>query len=296
MQKKYDRPLFGPAGGSDEFHASGKKSTVDAPGWIRDRGLDAYEFQGGNGMRFSDALFSSVGAAAADAGIAMSVHAPYFISLSGIDPEKRLKSVNYIYDSLRAAKLMGADTVVIHTGSAAKISREEAMELAEDTLRRTIEYIDANGGTGGVRLGLETMGKKNQLGTLDEVIRLCRIDPAFCPVVDFGHLNARECGGVFPDAGAYRRVFGDIADALGAEYAETLHCHFSKIMFTDAGEKKHLRFADDPGNVWGPDFLPLAEVIARDGLRPRIISESAGDQDADALAMKRAWKAAKENV
>ena len=278
------RALFGPAGASDAARDGGVKSTFDNIGWVKNFGLDAYEYQAGNGLHASDASLRAVGAEAARLGIAMSFHTPYFISLSGIEPEKRLKSVDYIAQSVAAAKLLGAGIIVIHTGSAAKISREEAMGLAADTLRTALERIDV----GEVRLGLETMGKKNQLGTLDEVIELCRIDPRLCPVVDFGHLNARDCGGVFPDAAAYSTVFSKIADALGASYAENLHCHFSHIEYTSAGEKRHLTFdGDDAG--WGPDFAPLAEVIARDGLAPRIICESAGTQDKDALTMKKQY-------
>ena len=274
---------FGPAGNCDAFYASGRKVTVEAPAWLREIGLDAYEFQAGNGLRVSDSTLTSIGNQAKMNGIAMSLHTPYFISLSGIDPEKRLKSITYIKDSLHAASLLGADIIVIHTGSAAKISREEALRLASDTLYKTLEEI----GDQPIKLGLETMGKINQLGTLEEVIALCRIDPILCPVVDWGHMNSRNVGGLFPDADAYRRVFHSIGEALGDSYAKDLHCHFSKIEYTSAGEKRHLTFED---SVYGPDFTPLAEVIARDGLSPRIICESAGTQAEDALTMKNTLK------
>ena len=127
----------------------------------------------------------------------------------------------------------------------------------------------------------------NQLGTLDEVIELCRIDPHFYPVVDFGHLNARNIGGYFTDVDSYRSVFDKIATSLGDEYAYNLHCHFSKIEYTNAGEKRHLTFAD---TIYGPDFEPLAEAIIREGVCPRIISESDGTQAEDALAMKKMWE------
>ena len=274
---------FGPAGNCDSFYASGKKATVEAPAWLKEIGLDAYEFQAGNGLRVSDATLTAIGNQAKEHGIAMSLHTPYFISLSGVDPEKRLKSITYIKDSLHAASLLGADTIVIHTGSAAKISRQEAIGLAADTLYKTLEEI----GDQPIKLGLETMGKINQLGTLEEVISLCKIDPILCPVVDFGHLNARAVGGLFPDADAYRRVFHLIGESLGDSYAKNLHCHFSKIEFTSAGEKKHLTFED---TIFGPEFSPLAEVIAADSLSPRIICESAGTQAEDALAMKNTLK------
>ena len=128
------------------------------------------------------------------------------------------------------------------------------------------------------------MGKVNQLGTLDEVIEICGISKRLSPVVDFGHLNARDRGGVFVTPDDYRRVFDRIGSALGSEKAERLHCHFSKIEYTAGGEKKHLTFAD---RVYGPEFEPLAEVIAADSLSPRIICESDGTMAEDALTMKR---------
>ena len=275
--------FFGPGGNSEAFKIYGGKSTLDAPKFVSDIGLDAYEYEAGNGIASSPAMLAAIGERAREYGIKMSFHTPYFISLSGIEEEKRLKSIKYIEDSINAAYLLGAKTIVVHTGSAAKITRDEAMRLAADTLVKTLSVVD----TKGIKIGLETMGKKNQLGTLDEVIELCRIDPILVPVVDFGHLNARDCGGVFVGADDYMRVFDKIDRNLGAEIACNLHCHFSKIEWTDKGEKKHLTFSD---TIYGPDFEPLIEAIAKNGLSPTIISESAGTQSDDALAMKNYYK------
>ena len=278
--------VFGPGGNSRSFYDAGYKSTLQAPAYLRAIGLGAYEFEAGNGITAGEATLAKIGEAARENGIEMSLHTPYYISLSGVDPEKRLKSIDYIQRSLRAAELLGADTIVIHCGSAAKISRAEAMMLAKDTLTRTLEAV----GDTPIHLGLETMGKINQLGTLDEVLELCALDPHFYPVVDFGHMNARERGEFFPDADAYRRVFDAVATKLTDEKARYMHCHFSKIEFTDAGEKKHLTFSD---TVYGPSFEPLAEAIAREDLCPRIICESAGTMAEDALAMQAAYRAAR---
>ena len=277
--------LFGPAGNSESFYAEGLKSTFQAPKWLKEMGLDAYEYQCGQGVRGSDEAFQKVGDEAAKHGIKLSLHAPYFISLSGTEEEKRLKSIEYIKQSVHAAEIMGADTIVIHTGSASKISREEAVGLAKDTMYKALEAIPDTK----VRFGLETMGKLNQLGTLEEVIDICGIDSRLCPVVDFGHLNARNIGNYFVTEDDYRRVFTLITDKLGAEYADALHCHFSKIEYTKAGEKKHLTFED---SVYGPEFEPLAQVLAKDGYSPRIICESDGTQAPDALAMKRMYQSA----
>ena len=274
------RATFGPGGNSESFYAQGMKSTLQAPGWLEQMGLDAYEYQAGNGLRTGESTLRAIGEKAREHNILMSLHTPYFISLSGVEQEKRLKSLDYIRDSLAAAELLGADTIVVHSGSAAKISREEAMALARDTLERVADEM----GDTPIHIGLETMGKINQLGTLDEVLDLCKVAKCFYPVVDFGHLNARELG-YFTDADSYKLIFDRIGEVLGDTYAQDLHCHFSKIEYTKAGEKKHLTFDD---TQYGPQFEPLAEVIVKYGLSPRIICESAGTMAEDALYMKKA--------
>ena len=274
--------LFGPGGNSESFYADGHKHTTEAPSWLKQKGLDAYEYQAGNGITGSDATLAKIGEAAAEAGIKMSIHAPYYISLSGIETEKRLKSIDYIRKSLHAAKLLGADTIVNHAGSAAKISREEAMYLASDTLYKAAEEFTGEI----VHFGIETMGKVNQLGTLEEVIELCKVADIYYPVVDFGHLNSRNIGGFYTSEDDYKRTFDLIGDRLGDKYAQKLHCHFSKIEYTGSGEKKHVRFCDDG---FEPPFEPLGSYIAKAGLEPRIICESAGTMADDALMMKKCY-------
>ena len=165
---------FGPGGNGEWFYADGKKSTTQSPEWVAEKGLDAFEYEAGNGISAGEASLRAVGEKAKQAGVLMSFHTPYFISLSGTDPEKRLKSLEYIRKSLWAAELLGADTIVIHSGSAAKITREEAMKLSVDTLEKIAADVGENPCA---RLGIETMGKVNQLGTLEEVIEQCKVAP-----------------------------------------------------------------------------------------------------------------------
>ena len=280
---------FGPGGNSDAFRAAGGKSTLQAPGFVKGLGLDAYEYEAGDGITGSAEMFAAIGRKAVEHGIEMSFHAPYFISLSSVEKEKRDNSVEYIRRSAEVSSLLGAKIMVVHCGSCAKISRETAMEYAKETLGNVALMMQDNRFK--TRVGIETMGKVNQLGTLDEVLELCSIDKCFAPVVDFGHLNARDRG-VFFTADDYKRVFDRISQRLGAEYAENLHCHFSKIMFTEMGEKKHLTFEDE---VYGPEFLPLAEAMVDLGVSPTIICESAGTQSDDAAIMKLTYEKIRQN-
>lgn len=281
-----DKPTFGPGGNGDWFYRDGGKSTVQAPAWLEKIGLDAYEYEAGRGVVAGEESLRAVGEAAAAHGIRMSLHAPYFISLSGAVEEKRLASIDYIRKSLWAAELLGADTIVIHSGSAGKMSRAEAMRLSCDTLARVMQAV----GDTSIRLGIETMGKVNQLGTLDEVLALCSVDERIIPCVDFGHLYARSQGTELNDETApadYAAILDAIAAVLPGERAKKFHAHFSRIAYTKGGEKCHLTFAD---TEFGPPPAPLMQLLKTRGLAPTIICESAGTQAEDAAALKKLYE------
>lgn len=274
---------FGPAGNAESFAAQGYKNTIQAPKYLYDMGLNAYEYQCGRGVRVNEASAQKLKAESEKYGIRLSLHAPYYISLSSVEEEKRQGSIGYIMDSARAAKLIGADRVVVHSGSCAKISREEALTLAKDTLGKALAKMDEEG-LGDITLCPETMGKFNQLGTLDEVLELCGIDERLIPCIDFGHLNARTLG-TLREPKDFEAVLTAVINKLGLERARKFHSHFSKIEYTqNGGEKRHLTFADEQ---YGPEFLPLAEVIVKYDCSPVIICESAGTQAEDAVLMKQ---------
>lgn len=280
---------FGPAGNSEAFSAK-YKSTLFAPQYLSEMGLDCYEYECGRGVKVSDDIAKGMMENSRKYGIALSLHSPYFISLSSVEAEKRDNSINYILQSCDAAKRMGADRVVIHSGSCGKMSREEALELAKDTLLRARKEAVAQGFED-IHFCPETMGKVNQLGNLYEVLELCKLDDTFLPCVDFGHLNARDLGGIKTKED-YAKILDDIENALGKDRVRIFHSHFSKIMYTvPGGEKKHLTFEQNEG--YGPDFEPLMELIAERELSPQFICESAGTQDIDALAMRKYYLSVK---
>lgn len=274
---------FGPGGNSLSWGK--RKFPEDLAKYLGGFGLNGYEIECGRGVRISEGTLARLPEIARENGINVTLHAPYFISLSSTEEEKRLNSVNYILESAKAAKAVGARKIVVHSGSCSKMTRAEALYLAKDTLKKAQSALDENG-LSDIIICPETMGKINQLGTLDEVLELCGVDERFLPTVDFGHLNARTLGGI-RGRDDYAKMLDDIENALGYERLSKMHVHFSKIEYTNGGEKKHLTFAD---KTFGPDFEPLFEEIKRRALEPSVICESDGTQAEDAAEMKRFYE------
>jgi len=277
---------FGPAGNCESF-SKVHKSSLAAPKWIAEFGLDCYEYQCGKGVHVGRDTAVKLGENARAAGISLSLHAPYFINLANPDPDSLQKTIGYITSACRTADWMGAGRVVIHSGALMKRPRREALDIARKSLWEVIAACDGQG-FGHIALCPETMGKINQLGDLDEVLELCTLDERLIPCIDFGHLYARSLGA---DDGAevFGRMLDRVEEVLGAERARTFHSHFSHIEFTpNGGEKCHRTFSDDGG--YGPDWSPLAAEVARRGWSPTFICESAGTQAEDALTMKKVYE------
>ncbi len=275
---------FGPSGNCEDFYAAGFSHTEQSAAFVKGLGLDCFEYSFGRGVRMTDDKARSIGAAFKTAEVEISAHAPYFINFANPDDEMAEKSFGYVLDSARMIQLMGGNRVVFHPAAQGKASREEAVALTEKRLYILRDLLYENG-FGDLMICPETMGKLAQIGTLEEVVRFCKIDPIYTPCVDFGHINAREQGSL-KTVDDYKARLQYMIDELGFERVKHFHVHFSKIMYSVKGEIKHLTFED---TVYGPNFEPLAVSLKDLGLEPYIVSESAGKQSKEALEMKKVY-------
>lgn len=282
------KPRFGPAGNSESFAAEGFKSTVDTPQWLAKRGLDAFEYQCGRGVNIGDATAKKIGEEARKYHIALSIHAPYFINLSSVEAERVEKNIQYVLSTCHVAQCMGATRLTVHCGGQGKLAREKAVQNTLENLRHILRAMD-EGGFSEQTICLETMGKQSVLGSAEEVFTFVAFDDRLLPCIDFGHLNARTQG-KYRSMQAFEALFDDMVNMIGIERAAKFHSHFSKIAYTDKGEKNHLTFAD---TIYGPEFEPIAQLVAARGWAPTFICESAGTQAEDAITMQTLYEGAK---
>ena len=279
-----NRATFGPSGHDETFVQEGYQATIQMPKWLHEKGLELFEYSFGRGVRVSAETADAIGNEADKYGIEMSVHAPYFINVASVEQEKADNSITYLTSSLKILRHFHGNRCVFHPGAEGKQPRNEAFARTLDNFTRALDVIKANGDDDLI-ICPETMGKQAQIGTVDEVIKLCQLAPNVYPCVDFGHVNSL-LGGALKTADDFQRIIDAMFDGIGEEKTKNMHVHFSKIMYGAKGEIKHLTFAD---NVYGPEFEPLCEVIVKNNLTPHILSESAGTQMLDSLYMKNCY-------
>lgn len=277
--------LFGPSGCGNEFYEQGHKSILEVPEWVKNYGLDAYEYSFGHGYNMSSELANKAGQLFKDHDIKLSLHAPFYINFANPDEVMYQKTQGYIYTGIKFLRAFGADRLIFHPASCGKLKREEALELTYKRFDETFNKMDEEGILDGLLLCPETMGKTMQIGTYSEVVDLCKVNEHLVPTFDFGHINSLEQGSL-KTKDDYKRILDYCIEKLGFDRTNNCHIHFSKIQYGAKGEIKHLNYDDI---IYGPEFDPLAEVLVEYNLSPRVICESMDKMPHDALIMKKIY-------
>lgn len=265
-----DRPRFGPAGVPPAFRDL-KLPVVEFPRYLHNEGLDAFEYQAvrwGAKPQMKRKNAEALGANAKKHDVWLSVHGSYFINLCG-KKETIEASKHRLIACATAADWMDAHVVVFHPGFYGKRTTREALELCVEAMGEVVKSMRSLG-IGEVHLGPETTGKPSQLGSLDEILTLCERSESTEPVIDWAHIHARERGRL-KTSDDFRKVLDEAEKRLGVDAIKNLHCHYTRVEFTEKGERRHHTMDEVE---YGPDFRPLASLIAELGLRPVVVSES----------------------
>jgi deoxyribonuclease-4 len=254
----------------------------DVPGLLREAGLDALEYEAiywGGLPQIRQTEAEKLSQKAQENDVWLSLHGSYFINLSG---EKQIveASKKRLLACAVGAHWMKAHTVVFHPGFYGKKAKAEVFRQIVEAMRDVVASMRSLG-IGDVKLGAETMGKPSQVGSLEDVLGFCEEVEQTQLVVDWAHLHARDRGR-FRTIEAFRKVVEQAEDQLGKEAVQDMHCHFTKIEYSEKGERRH-HVLDEAG--YGPSFESLAKVIVEFGLRPVLICESPL-LDIDAVTMR----------
>jgi len=242
----------------------------DVPKLLREEGLDAFEYQAvqwGQKPQMKQADAEKLGDEARKNDVRLSMHGSYYVNLSGkrdvVEASKRR-----LIACATAADWMGAYVMVFHTGFYGRFEKDFAFKTCLDALKEVSAEMKSLGLR--AKLGPETMGRKFQVGAIDEILTICQEVEGTQLVIDWGHLHALHQG-TLKKTEDFRAIAEKVEQKLGTEALKGMHCHFSKIEFTAQGEKRHHTLDEER---YGPDFRMLAEVIADFQMHPTVICES----------------------
>jgi len=269
------RLLFGTAGVP---HSSDLDSTLSGIKQTAAVGLDCLEVEFVRGVKMSDDMARAVGKKAAELGVALSAHAPYFINLNSPEEGKRLSSQKYILSAARTAMILSARSLVFHAGYYGLSRPEEAYEVVKKALKEILSILRAERNT--VTLRIETMGKRAQFGTLDDVLFMSRELEGLQPCLDFSHMHAREKVSTYVD---FDRALKKMRKKLGQAALENVHFHVAGVEYGHQGELKHLNLRDSDFHY--DDWI---QALKEHSVKGMVICESP-NLETDALMLKNLY-------
>jgi deoxyribonuclease-4 len=268
--------FIGPAGNASSAKEPGTEGSLK---WVKETGLNAQEIEFVRRVYLTKERAENIGKLAKKLNIRLSVHAPYFINLAS--EKKRIVEISkrLILESADRGERCGADAIAIHSAYYYKKDPRKTFEILKKNLEEILDEIKSRG-IKRIKLGIETMAKDTQFGTLDEVIKLCKevAHKQLVPYIDFAHIYCKNNGKI-----NYSEIFDKLEDLK----LKHINSHFEGIKY-NLNKKK---FVDVHTMINShPPFKPLAEEILKRKLSITIIAESKPYPEKDALKIKRIFE------
>lgn len=278
MKRTFNELVFGTAGIPI---AAVPRNTQEGIRTVRKLGLGAMELEFVHSVNLSEAGAGEAKAVAEKENVVLTCHAPYYLNLNAAEKPKLEASKKRLFESGRILHAAGGWSVAFHPGFYLGMEKENAYRNIKTALVEVRKRLDDAGC--GVWLRPETMGKGAQFGSLDEVLKLSGEIEGVMPLLDWGHLQARDNGKTNGRA-AFDGVLGKVEEALGKEGLRNLHCQVEGVEFTQKGEKRHLTL--EQGTLKYVELVAAWKEFRCAGV---IISESP-NIEGDALMLKKMYR------
>jgi len=254
--------------------------SVGAIEFSKSIGLTTLELGWVQSVRVTEATCALIKEKATEQGVALSIHAPYFINLNA-DAEEWPKSRKRLMDAAHYGNLAGATDIIFHPGSYFERPPKEVLKVAIPRLKECVAELRK--AKNPVTIRPETMGKSAMLGSFEDTLEMSKAIKGVLPCLDFAHLHARPGDGTMNTLKEWTMLIEAYQASLGKEALKHLHIHLSGIEYGPKGEKNHLALGESDLKI---NFL--FQVLKDFGCAGRILCESP-IMEADAENMKKAW-------
>lgn len=295
MINKFDTALFGVAGFPPAFFESEfKKKRDNIFQWLSLLSLDWIELQCTYGVKMKESQAILYRGLAEKYNIGISIHAPYYITLASADKDVVKRSVDRIFQAFNLAGIIGAKRIIFHPGyfpGTGLEDRSRGLQQLIDTLNSIKNDIPS-----GIFLYAETAGKKGQLGSVEEISKICMEVPYVKPCIDLAHVHG-FCGGTLKDEQSIYNVFDFFEQRMGRSIFDDIHFHMYPVEVDHTGEKRHRAFDErisniqtnlftETDNVFYPRPEHFINAIKSKNIAPVVICEALNSQETGARTMK----------
>ena len=211
----------------------------------------------------------------------MNIHGPYYAEILG-ERVERNRTLMKMDATLQAPKTVNARHATFHVGPYGSTGRgraanEQVATVMSGVVDRIHEIWNDDEDLYPVfpwlktekptLIGVETSGRQELWGTLDEVLEVTNAVEGTVPVLNMAHIHARGHGQL-KTSEDYGELFDQVRESLGTK---TFYCHFSGVEHSMGNANHYTQIKKSDLN-----FEPFAEFIVEDGdwLDITLISDS----------------------
>jgi len=210
----------------------------------------------------------------------MNIHGPYYAELLG-DRVQRNRALSKLETSMQAGKVINARHITTHVGpycgyARGKDANQQVANVLAGVVERSAQLWEdeteypafpwLQDGTP-MKVGVETSGRQELWGTLEEVLEVVNHVEGTVPVLNMAHIHARGHGRL-KTSEDYGELFDQVRTTIGTK---TFYCHFSGVEHRMGNALHYTQIKKSDLN-----FEPLAEFLIEEGdwLDVTIISDS----------------------
>lgn len=209
-------------------------------------------------------------------GIHLSAHAPMMVAIGSVKSQVRYRSTDIVCENLQVLKQLqpnARNRIVVHAANFTGRTPEEVYEVQRKTLWSLWFKMKERHLLDNSLICIENLGKISQIGTVEDIIKLCKLTDNFVPCIDFGHLHGRTLGKFVNSKEDIESVFQQLYAELPRWKVNSMHIHFSKLLYTDKGEKQHTPFSNLEAGPKPAHFVRALASMPAD-FHPIIVCES----------------------
>jgi len=141
------------------------------------------------------------------------------------------------------ASVMDCEIFTIEPNFYPRMPQNQAMKLVVHKINEVVNELRIK-----TKIGIETTGKVNELGTIENVIEICKRTSNTVPVINWAHVHAR--GGYLKTQDDYKKIIDKVKEGIGHQWLNDALFFFSGVKYGLSGEIAHISFVDSDLNLF----------------------------------------------
>jgi len=131
------------------------------------------------------------------------------------------------------ASVMDARSLVLHPTFYSRMPQDQALRLVVYKINEIVNELRIKS-----RIGIETTGKLNELGSVEDVIDMVKRTTRTEPILNWAHIHARSSGAITSEDD-FRRILDKVRSEIGQYWLKEAFFIFSGISYGPSGAIQH---------------------------------------------------------